>query len=44
MPPESGNLQFGIPYLGHHYYALSLSDLCLGEELKILKEMMYFTI
>ena len=22
---------FGEPFLGHHYYTLSVSDLCLGE-------------
>ena len=26
----------------HHYYTLSLSDLCLSEEKKILKEIMHF--
>ena len=33
---------FGRPFLGHHYYILSLSDLCLGVEKKICKEIMYF--
>ena len=34
---------FGTPFLGHHYYILSLSDLCMGkEEKKILKEIMHF--
>ena len=27
---------------GRHYYTLSLSDLCLSEEKKILKEIMQF--
>ena len=29
---------FGTP--GHHYYTLSLFDLCLGVEEKIVKEIM----
>ena len=33
---------FGRPFLGHHYYILGLSDLCLGVEKKILKEIMHF--
>ena len=33
---------FGRPFLGHHYYILGLSDLCLGVETKIFKEIMYF--
>ena len=33
---------FGRLFLGHHYYILGLSDLCLGVEKKILKEIMYF--
>ena len=28
--------------LGHYYYILSLSDLCLGVEKKILKEIILF--
>ena len=31
---------FGRPFLGHHYYILGLSDLCLGVEKKIVKEIM----
>ena len=32
-----------INFLGHHYYiVLSLSDLCLGVEKKIFKEIMHF--
>ena len=38
LPPGSWKLQF----LGHHYYTLSLSDLCLGVEKKIFKEIMHF--
>ena len=33
---------FGRPFLGHHYYILSLSDLCLGADKKIFKEIMHF--
>ena len=33
---------FGKLFLGHHYYTLNLSDLCLKKEKKILKEIMYF--
>ena len=33
---------FGRPFLDHHYYKLDMSDLCLGVEKKILKEMMHF--
>ena len=31
---------FGRPFRGHHYYTLSLSDLCLGVE--IFKEIHQF--
>ena len=37
---HSGGLEiynFGSPFLGHHYFILSLSDLCLGEGKKIFK-------
>ena len=33
---------FGRPFLGHHYYKLGLSDLCLGVEKMILKEIVQF--
>ena len=33
---------FGGPFLGNHYYILSLSNLCLGVEKKIFKEIMHF--
>ena len=34
---------FGTPFLGHHYYILSLSDQCPREKIKrFLKEMMHF--
>ena len=29
-------------FLSHHYYTLSLFDLCLGVEKKIVKEIMQF--
>ena len=32
---------FGRPFLGNHYYILGLSDLCLGVEKNILKEIMH---
>ena len=33
---------FGTTFLSHHYYTLSLFDLCLGVEKKIFKEIMQF--
>ena len=33
---------FGRSFLGHHYYILGLSDLCLEVEKKIFKEIMHF--
>ena len=33
---------FGGPFLGHHCYTLCLSNLCLGVEKNIFKEIMYF--
>ena len=33
---------FGTPFLGHHYYTLTLFDLCLGVDKKIVKETMQF--
>ena len=35
---------FGRPFHGHHYYILSLSDLWLGVEKKLFKEIMHFTV
>ena len=32
---------FGRPFLGHHHYILSLSDLCLRVK-KIFKRIMHF--
>ena len=28
---------FGRPFLGHHYYILNLSDICIGGKKKILR-------
>ena len=33
---------FGKPFLGIHYYTLSLFDLCLELEKKIVKEILQF--
>ena len=33
---------FGRPFLSHHYYILSLSDICMAVEKKIFKEIMQF--
>ena len=33
---------FGRPFLGYHYYILSLFDLCLRIEKKIFKETLHF--
>ena len=33
---------FGRTFLGHPYYILCLSELCLGVQKKILKELMHF--
>ena len=40
-PCPQGNefYNLGSPFLGHHYYILSLSNLCLGVEKKIFKEI-----
>ena len=44
IPAQGGHesYNFGRPFLGHHYYVHSLSDLCLGVEEKIFKERMQF--
>ena len=34
---------FGKPFLGYHYYKPGLSDLCLGGEKKIFKEIINFS-
>ena len=31
-------------FLDHHYYTLSLSDLCLGVEKRILNDIMHFSV
>ena len=41
-PGGHESYNFGRPYLGHYYYILSLSDLCLGVKMKIFKEIMHF--
>ena len=33
---------FGRPFLGHGYYILVLSDLCMEVEKKIFKEILHF--
>ena len=33
---------FGIPFLDNYYFLFSLSDLCLGKEKRIFKEIMHF--
>ena len=40
LPHEFYN--FGRTFFGHHYYILSLCDLCLGVEKKIFKGIMQF--
>ena len=35
---------FGRPFLGRHNYILSLSNLGLGVEKKIFKEIMHFAL
>ena len=41
-PRGHESYNFVRPFLGHHHYILSLSDLCLGVSKKIFKETMYF--
>ena len=43
--PSLGNHEIynsGRPFLGHHYYSLSLSELCPRVEKKIFKEIIHF--
>ena len=43
--PESWNLlNFGRPFLGHHFHTLGLSDPCQGVEKKIFKEIMHSSL
>ena len=43
LAPRVMNIyNFGRLFLGYHYYTLSLSDLCLGVEKKILKKIINF--
>ena len=39
-PRGQGIYNLGRTFLGHHYYILSLSDLCLRVEKEIFKEIM----
>ena len=40
--PEGHEIQnVGRPFLGHHYYILSLLDLCLEAKRKIFKGLMH---
>ena len=41
LPQVHEIYNFGRPFLGHHYYILGLSDLCLEVE-EIFKEIMQF--
>ena len=38
------NFHFGGPFLGHFYYPINLTELCLGVEKRIFEERMYFHI
>ena len=42
LPRGNEIYNFDRPFLGHHHYILSLSDLCLGVKKKIFKEKMHF--
>ena len=44
MTPALGSRKynFGRPFLGHHFFILNLSDLCLGVEKKIFIGIMHF--
>ena len=42
LPIGHESFIFGRPFLGLHFYVLSLSDLCLGVEKKIFIEIMHF--
>ena len=41
-PRVHENYYFRRPFIGHHYFILSLSELCLGIEMKIFKEIIHF--
>ena len=43
-PGGNESYNFGRPFLGHHYYIHGLSDLCLGVEKKIFKDIQQFTL
>ena len=40
-PEDNSIYNFCKLFLGHHYYTFNLSDVCLSEEKKILKEIMH---
>ena len=45
LRPEDHEINnFDRNFLGHHYHILGLSDLCLGVEKKIFKEMHQFNL
>ena len=41
-PVGHGIYNFGRPFFGYHYFMLSFSYLCQGEEKKIFKQIMHF--
>ena len=41
-PSPGDDHDFGRPFLSHRYFILSLSDICMGVEKKIFKEVMHF--
>ena len=43
-PKGHESYNFGRPFLGHHFYTLSLSDLCLGALKKIFKQNNAFSL
>ena len=42
LPLSHESYIFVRPFIGHHYFINSLSDLCMGVEKKIFKEIMHF--
>ena len=42
LPRGHESYNFGRPFLGHHHYIHSFSDLCLKVKKKILREIMHF--
>ena len=41
-PRVHENYNFRRPFIGHHYFILSMSELCLGIEMKNFKEIIHF--